>query len=184
MARIWRDWGFPNLALPHAYRAVPRADRRVPHNTLGTILWSLGHGDEARAEFERALKLDACAAYALNNLCYSWLMEARDIGSSGRLPAALALAPNFTVARNNLGLVLRPGGRYRRSRGPVRRGGHARRRPSTTSASCTWPGAASRRQPPRSTARLPSSPGSPRPSGAALSARRLALASGSTGRER
>jgi superkiller protein 3 len=106
IARIWRDWKFPHLALPHAHRAVSWAPASpVPHNTLGTILWALGRGKEARAEFERALELDATAAYALNNLCYSWLMEADTDAAAGACRAALAVAPEFTAARNNLALA-------------------------------------------------------------------------------
>lgn len=95
MARIWRDWGFPALALPDAYRAVAFAPgAAAPHNTLGTVLQSLGHGPAARAEFERALRIDAGAAYALGNLCYSWLKDARPDEAAGACRAALPGAPD------------------------------------------------------------------------------------------
>ena len=65
-ARIWRDWGWPKLALPHAIRAVHFApSSHEARNTLGTVLQALGRHGEARAEYEQALRLDA----ALNNVC-------------------------------------------------------------------------------------------------------------------
>jgi tetratricopeptide (TPR) repeat protein len=106
MARIWRDWGFAGLGLPDAYRAVSFApDSPVPQNTLGTILQTLGHGSEARARFGKALELDHGAAYALNNLCYSWLMDARTSDATRACRVALALTPGSIVARHNLGLA-------------------------------------------------------------------------------
>ena len=84
MARIWRDWGLPHLGLTDAHRAVYFAPASpAAHNTLGTILHALGRREEARARFERALQLDPTAAYALNNLCYTWTLE-------GQLRAAVA----------------------------------------------------------------------------------------------
>jgi len=56
LARIWRDWGFPHLALSDAYRAVYYApDSPTVHNTLGTVLQTLGQRAAARAQFEQAL---------------------------------------------------------------------------------------------------------------------------------
>jgi Flp pilus assembly protein TadD len=76
MARIWRDWGLPHLGLTDAHRAVFYAPASpVVHNTLGTILHALGRHEQARARFERALQIDPTAAYALNNLCYTWTLE-------------------------------------------------------------------------------------------------------------
>ena len=106
LARIWRDWGFSNIGLGDAYRAVSAAPRSpAAHNTLGTILQFLGHGRDARVQFERALECDAGAAYAQNNLCYSWLMEANADAASTACGRALALEPGMTPARNNLALA-------------------------------------------------------------------------------
>jgi tetratricopeptide (TPR) repeat protein len=106
MARIWRDWGFPALALPDAWRAVYHApDSPASHNTLGTVFYALGRTHEARAEFERALALDAGASYALNNLCYSWVTEGDSARAVGTCSQALALAPDLRPARNNLALA-------------------------------------------------------------------------------
>jgi Tfp pilus assembly protein PilF len=63
LARIWRDWGLPHLALPDAYRALHAApDWPVVHNTIGSILQALGRHEAARASFEKALALELRAA--------------------------------------------------------------------------------------------------------------------------
>jgi Flp pilus assembly protein TadD len=106
LARIWRDWGFPNIGLGDAYRAVWAAPRSpAVHNTLGTILQFLGKGLDARAQFAQALASDSEAAYAQNNLCYSWLMEGNVDAASIACGRALALEPGMTPARNNLALA-------------------------------------------------------------------------------
>jgi Tfp pilus assembly protein PilF len=70
-ARLWRDWGQPGEALGDAHRAVFMAPRSAAvHNTLGTVLYRLGRGSDAKASFTRALQVDATAWYALANLCY------------------------------------------------------------------------------------------------------------------
>ena len=106
LARIWRDWGFPGYGLGDAYRAVSAAPASpAVHNTLGTILQFLGKGRDARVQFVRALALDPAAAYARNNLCYSWLMEADVDAASVECRAALGLDPDLRAARNNLALA-------------------------------------------------------------------------------
>ena len=106
LARIWRDWGFPAYGLGDAYRAVWAApDSPAVHNTLGTILQVLGKGRDARSRFARALALDPGAAYARNNLCYSWLMDAATGAASAECLAALDLDPGLRAARNNLALA-------------------------------------------------------------------------------
>jgi Flp pilus assembly protein TadD len=106
LARIWRDWGFPHMGLGDAYRAVWAAPRSAAvHNTLGTILQFLGDGLAARAQFAQALALDDAAAYAHNNLCYSWLMEANADAAAIACGRALAIEPGLVPARNNLALA-------------------------------------------------------------------------------
>ena len=76
MARLWRDAGFPQLGLADAHRAVYFAPASPEaRNTLGTILQALGHRQLARQEYERALKMNPKASYALNNLCYVSLLD-------------------------------------------------------------------------------------------------------------
>ena len=107
LARVWRDWGFPHFGLGDAYRAVSAAPQSaLVRNTLGTILQFLGRGDAARAQFEFALTLDPGAAYALNNLCYSRLMEADAVGAAADCGRALELEPRLVPARNNLALAM------------------------------------------------------------------------------
>jgi len=106
LARIWRDWGFPNLALPDASRAVYYApESPVVHNTLGTILQALGRRVEARAQYEKALAVDATAAYALTNLCYGWALEGDSDKAANACRQALRLKPNMEAARNNLAVA-------------------------------------------------------------------------------
>jgi tetratricopeptide (TPR) repeat protein len=106
LARIWRDWGFSNLALPDATRAVFFApDSPVVHNTLGTVLQTLGRRAEARAAYEKALSLDADAAYALTNLCYGWALEGEADKAVNACRDALRLRPDLQAARNNLALA-------------------------------------------------------------------------------
>jgi Flp pilus assembly protein TadD len=106
LARIWRDWGFSNLALPDATRAVYFAPYSpVFHNTLGTILQTLGRRAEARAAYEKALALDATAAYALTNLCYGWALEGEAEKAADACGQALRLEPDMEAARNNLALA-------------------------------------------------------------------------------
>ena len=106
LARIWRDWGFPHLALPDAYRAVyfvPGSP--ATHNTLGTVLQALGRHPEARAQFEQAIALDVNAAYALSNLCYGWRVEGEPAKAAEACRSALRLRPDLESARNNLALA-------------------------------------------------------------------------------
>src|SRR4029450_5681722 len=69
-ARIWRDWGFPELGMGDSARAVFFAPRSAAaHNTRGTLLAAAGLEVEARREFEKALALDPNAGFARANLC-------------------------------------------------------------------------------------------------------------------
>jgi Flp pilus assembly protein TadD len=106
LARIWRDWGFPHLGLPDAYRALYFAPQSpVVRNTLGTILQALGRRQEARLRFEQALALDPGAAYALSNLCYGWLLDGDAGKASDACRGALRLQPDLAAAQNNLALA-------------------------------------------------------------------------------
>lgn len=106
LARIWRDWGFPHIGLGDAYRAVWAAPGSPSaHNTLGTILQCLGNGGAAREQFAQALAGDGGAAYAHNNLCYSWLMEADATAAAIACGRALSIDPGLVPARNNLALA-------------------------------------------------------------------------------
>jgi Tfp pilus assembly protein PilF len=105
MARIWRDWGFPNIALPEARRAVADAPRSATvANTLGTIFQALGNFDEAKRWYWRAVALDAAAWYALNNLCYAEIMT-RQPYAIAMCERAIAAAPDSAIARNNMALA-------------------------------------------------------------------------------
>ena len=103
LARIWRDWGFPQLGLADASRAVYYARSSASaHNTLGTVLAALGHGGDARREYGRAVQLDPRAAYALNNLCYLSFLERDAPHALAECRAALAIDPALTAARETL----------------------------------------------------------------------------------
>jgi tetratricopeptide (TPR) repeat protein len=106
LARVWRDWGFPDRALAEAARAIHYApDWPVSHNTSGTILAALGRGPDARRAFERALALDARATYAHNNLCYVSFLEGDAPKAFSDCRAALSIDPTMAAARNNLALI-------------------------------------------------------------------------------
>jgi Flp pilus assembly protein TadD len=106
LARIWRDWGFPNLALPDATRAAYFAPASpIVHNTLGTVLQVLGRRSAARAAYEKALAVDATADYALTNLCYGWVLEGEARKATDACRQALRLNPQREAARNNLALA-------------------------------------------------------------------------------
>ena len=69
-ARIWRDWGHPELGMADSARAVFYAPRSAAaHNTRGTLLAAAGLKEEALREFEAALALDPNASFARVNLC-------------------------------------------------------------------------------------------------------------------
>jgi Tfp pilus assembly protein PilF len=105
MARIWRDWGFPNVALPEARRAVADAPRSAAAaNTLGTVFQALGMFDDAKRWYWRAVALDAGAWYALNNLCYAEIMT-RQPYAIATCERAVAAAPGSAIANNNMALA-------------------------------------------------------------------------------
>lgn len=84
LARIWRDWGFPQRALSSANAAVYYGpDSPEARNTLGTVLWRLGQREQARVAFRSAVALDDNAGYAWRNLCTAEL-------AGGRTAAAIA----------------------------------------------------------------------------------------------
>ena len=69
-ARIWRDWGFPELGMTDSARAVFLAPRSAAaRNTRGTLLAAAGLEEDARREFKTALELDPNAEFARANLC-------------------------------------------------------------------------------------------------------------------
>lgn len=106
LARLWRDWGSPELALGDAHRAVYcRPQSSSAYNTLGTILEALGQRRSAKSAFEFALRLDAHAGFALNNLCYLALQDGDGLEAQQSCTRALALDPTMVAAQTNLGLA-------------------------------------------------------------------------------
>ena len=106
MGRIWRDWGQPRAALPHAYRAIYLAPVSASaQNTLGTILDALGQVDAAREAYQRAFALDPGAGWALSNLCYLEFRQGRFDVARQHCEAALRVSPTLSEAQNNLGLA-------------------------------------------------------------------------------
>src|SRR5688500_17916426 len=105
LARIWRDWGTPQLALADAYRAVHFApDSASAANSLGTVLHRLHRVDIAMDWYARAISLDPQAWYALNNLCYAQVMTGGVVARE-TCRRAVAAAPDANVAKNNLALA-------------------------------------------------------------------------------
>jgi tetratricopeptide (TPR) repeat protein len=105
-ARIWRDWGSPQMGLGDAHRAIYRMSSLPgPHNTLGTLLVKMGQFKEARKAFREALARSPRADYALNNLCYVNLLEGLADEAISVCRDALAIDPGSRTARNNLALA-------------------------------------------------------------------------------
>jgi tetratricopeptide (TPR) repeat protein len=106
LARLWRDWGSPALALGDAHRAIYcRAHSSSAYNTLGTILEALGQRQQARRAFEFALRLDARAGFAMNNLCYLALQDGDGPGAQETCTRALAIDSTMAAAQTNLALA-------------------------------------------------------------------------------
>jgi Flp pilus assembly protein TadD len=106
LARLWRDWGSPELALSDAHRALYcRPLSSSAHNTLGTILEALGQRQPAKRAFELALTLDSHAGFALNNLCYLALQDGDGPRAQETCMRALAIEPTMAAARTNLALA-------------------------------------------------------------------------------
>ncbi len=124
LARIWRDWGLPQLGLADAYRAVYHAPRSaVAQNTLGTVLLRIGHPAAAQAAFERALRFEPQAAYAANNLCFLSLTHGDSRQAIDACERALAMRPDLRTARNNLALAYATAGDFARAQTAFSAGG-------------------------------------------------------------
>ena len=106
LARIWRDWGYPQLGLGDAHRAV-WADPRSPvaRNTLGTILQLLGKSREAKEQFARAASLDPAAAYAQYNLGLTCVTLGQFAEAAESFDRAAALDTSLDAARLHAGFA-------------------------------------------------------------------------------
>jgi tetratricopeptide (TPR) repeat protein len=125
LARIWRDWGFPNLGLRDSQRAVQLSpDSPVAANTLGTLYAAAGRLADAHEWYRRALVIDPGASYALNNYCYTAVRLGRSYSVSACEKAAAA-QPDATPVRNNLGLAYAASGNLDRAREEFARVGDA-----------------------------------------------------------
>jgi len=105
-ARVWRDWGLPQLGLNDAHRAVYYAPRSAsPENTLGTLLLNLGQTVQARLAFERALAQDPSADYARGNLCFADVLSGNGPRAVATCEQARAAQPALALVRTNLALA-------------------------------------------------------------------------------
>jgi tetratricopeptide (TPR) repeat protein len=112
LARVWRDWGFPDLGAPDASRAVFYAPLSASaHNTWGTVLTATGHRADARREYERAVALDPDAAYAWSNLCYLSFLDGDDARAAIECRTALSVDPGLAAALGTMASLERRGGR-------------------------------------------------------------------------
>jgi Flp pilus assembly protein TadD len=108
LALTWRDAGFPNLALAPAYQAVYLAPRSASaQNTLGTVLFALGHADEAASRFRLAASLDERAGYAHANLCYLSYVAGDLSAALAQCDRALAINPDLANARETRATILK-----------------------------------------------------------------------------
>ena len=102
LARVWRDWGYPQHAVANAHRAVYFAPAHPGYrNTLGTVLHALGRRSEAKAQYERALADAPDAPWALNNLCLVAVEEGRRQDAVALCRRAVA-AGRSAIPRANL----------------------------------------------------------------------------------
>ena len=112
LARVWRDWGMPGLALGDAHRAVYYSPESPSvRNTLGTVLQALGQRAAARTAYMMVLAFDPRAAYAFNNLCYLSFLSGHTERAIAECRAAVRLDPGLRAAHNNLGLTFAAAGR-------------------------------------------------------------------------
>ena len=115
-ARIWRDWGRLNEALGDATRSTfISPDDAVGWNTMGTVLQRLNRRREARDAFTRSIALAPGEPHAWNNLCYMSILEARVEDGILECSSALAVAPEFVAAANNLALAYATAGKLDRA---------------------------------------------------------------------
>ena len=116
LARIWRNWGRPDLGLGDAHRAIfCRPQSASAYNTLGTLLEALGQRKEARTALEFALRLDPKAAFAHNNLCFIAIRDGEGAEAQPACERALELDPAMVTARTNLALALAMQGEVQRA---------------------------------------------------------------------
>ena len=112
LARVWRDWRLPELALGDAHRAVYFGPGRASaRNTLGTVMQALGRHEQARDAYHWASLLDPQAAYAVNNLCYLSFVSGEIADAIANCSQALRIDPQLRAARNNLALAYAAAGR-------------------------------------------------------------------------
>jgi Flp pilus assembly protein TadD len=116
LARIWRNWGRPDLGLADAHRAIYCRPHSVSaYNTLGTLLEALGQRSEARTALEFALSLDPNAAFVHNNLCFIAIRAGEGAAAQSACERALELEPGMVTARTNLSLALAMQGQMQRA---------------------------------------------------------------------
>jgi tetratricopeptide (TPR) repeat protein len=122
LARVWRDWGLPNLGLGDAHRAIYYApSSAAARNTLGTLLQSLGRNRDARRAYGLAALMDVTAGYPLSNLCYLSFVEGNATQAIGECRAAIERDPKLSAAHNNLALTYAAIGRLDLARGEFAR---------------------------------------------------------------
>ena len=129
MARLWRDWGMPDLALSDVHRALNCSKKSAEiYNTLGTMLESLGQQAGGRARLSKR-----GGAQPARHVRVEQPVLPPDERRATAPPlqqfceAALAIDPNFAPARNNLALVeAKRGDLAARGEAPARRIGERR----------------------------------------------------------
>jgi tetratricopeptide (TPR) repeat protein len=130
LARIWRDWNAPELAIGDARRAIYYGPASASaYTTFGTVLYALGQTANARRAFEQASILEPRAAYVWTNLCYVSLQAGHVDDALRRCRLAVALEPHLTVGHNNLALTYAAAGDLASAEIEFSAAGAARARP-------------------------------------------------------
>ncbi len=107
LSRVLMEQGKAQEALPHVEAAL-RIDSTSSegHRLLGRLKDELGDPTGAIEQFKRAIVLDPCDAWSINNLAFLYINQSRF--EEALAPLARATEIDSTVAQfhNNLGLAL------------------------------------------------------------------------------
>jgi tetratricopeptide (TPR) repeat protein len=105
-ARLWRDWGAPDLGINSAQQALQlKPDAPEGWNTLGTLYDRMGKRKQAVESYQKALAADPNLDYVYSNLCFTYLQDGDLDRATYYGQQAVRRNPSLIVAHNNLGLA-------------------------------------------------------------------------------
>jgi len=101
-----RGWAFENLETLCTDTLAKNPTSWVAHNSLGVALSEKGRGDEAMAQFQKALEINPHFAETHNNLGNALLQSGQVDDAMAEYQKTLAISPENVDAHNNLGWAL------------------------------------------------------------------------------